>query len=51
MLIIDYLLIAVIGILLLLRQTKWGYIVFVICLVLTFTWFLHHATDNLRLNL
>ncbi len=51
MLIIDYLLIATLGILLLFKQTKLSYILFAITVLLTFIWFLHHASDSLRLNL
>lgn len=51
MLIVDYLLIAIIGISLLFKQKKWSYILFVIALLLTFAWFMHHASDNLQLNL
>ena len=51
MLIINYLLIAIMGILFLTKRTKWAYILFLLVLLLTFAWFLHHASDSLRLNL
>lgn len=51
MLILNYLLAAIIGGLLMVKQTKWLYLLFFINTLGTFLWFMHHTTNALGLNL